>query len=254
MNKKIKSSVKKAYTLFYLILLIIVILLVTFILFFLIIDNTTIINKSATISSPIIVQEKQIKKNFSYWNKSCDWNLIVINNNNEIPVNFKVNLKRYKDIEIDERIFPDLEKMIQDATYENLDISITSGYRSIETQKILFEKKVSENIQNNCSPNEVEIFTEKSIEKPRTSEHHTGLAIDLKITSDDFSYKDIYKWLVKNSYKYGFILRYNSKKQNITEKPYEPLHLRYIGKSHAKIVTEKCLCLEEYISEIMAQQ
>ena len=50
-----------------------------------------------------------------------------------------------------------------------------------------------------------------------------------------------------NCYKYGFILRYPKDKENITGIMYEPWHYRYVGKEAAKEITEKGLCLEEYL-------
>ena len=54
-------------------------------------------------------------------------------------------------------------------------------------------------------------------------------------------------WLIQNSWKYGFILRYPTNKNNITKVGYEPWHYRYVGKVHAKKIKELGVCLEEYI-------
>ena len=55
------------------------------------------------------------------------------------------------------------------------------------------------------------------------------------------------KWFMKNSWKYGFILRYPREKSNITGIIYEPWHYRYVGKKAAKETFEQGLCLEEYL-------
>ncbi|MEG0754458.1 MAG: D-alanyl-D-alanine carboxypeptidase family protein, partial [Angelakisella sp.] len=52
----------------------------------------------------------------------------------------------------------------------------------------------------------------------------------------------------KNCADYGFILRYPKDKTHITEISYEPWHYRYVGVDHAKIIMEKGICLEEYLS------
>ena len=54
------------------------------------------------------------------------------------------------------------------------------------------------------------------------------------------------KWLMENSWRYGFILRYPSSTSEATGIIYEPWHYRYVGKATAKAVYESGLCLEEY--------
>ena len=54
------------------------------------------------------------------------------------------------------------------------------------------------------------------------------------------------KWLQRNAYKYGFIIRYPKGKQNITGYVYEPWHVRYVGADRAKKIYKSGLCLEEY--------
>lgn len=51
----------------------------------------------------------------------------------------------------------------------------------------------------------------------------------------------------KQTYKYGFILRYPQDKVDITKYNYEPWHFRYVGPEAAKEIFEKKICLEEYL-------
>ena len=67
----------------------------------------------------------------------------------------------------------------------------------------------------------------------------------------------MYKWLEKNCYKYGFILRYPADKVAITGINYEPWHFRYVGVALATEMMEQGLCLEEYVGArdmLLAQQ
>ena len=57
-----------------------------------------------------------------------------------------------------------------------------------------------------------------------------------------------YTWLVNNSYKYGFILRYPEGKENITGYMYEEWHFRYFGLELAKELYDKKLIYEEYLA------
>ena len=87
---------------------------------------------------------------------------------------------------------------------------------------------------------------------PGTSEHQLGLALDIV----DVSYQQldteqentpVQQWLMKNSWKYGFVLRYPADKSDITGIIYEPWHYRYVGKEAAAEIYENKLCLEEYL-------
>jgi D-alanyl-D-alanine carboxypeptidase len=55
------------------------------------------------------------------------------------------------------------------------------------------------------------------------------------------------KWLQKNAWKYGFILRYPKDKTEITGIKYEPWHFRYVGLPHSAIINEKGIVLEQYL-------
>ena len=67
---------------------------------------------------------------------------------------------------------------------------------------------------------------------------------------ESFEDTDVGKWLKENSWKYGFILRFPKGKENITGVIYEPWHFRYVGKEAAKEITERGICLEEYLGVI----
>ena len=55
-------------------------------------------------------------------------------------------------------------------------------------------------------------------------------------------------WLKENAEDYGFILRYEKEKEQITKVDYEPWHWRFVGKEHAVRMNELGLCLEEYVT------
>ena len=54
-------------------------------------------------------------------------------------------------------------------------------------------------------------------------------------------------WLMENSWRYGWILRYPSEKSHLTGIIYEPWHYRYVGKTIAKEIYDLDVCLEEYL-------
>ena len=93
------------------------------------------------------------------------------------------------------------------------------------------------------------------IAEPGTSEHHTGLAVDINSeatpgTANPSEVSEpLYQWLEDNSYRYGFILRYPPGKEDITGVNYEPWHYRYVGVENAEQIHEDGLTLEEYLEK-----
>ncbi len=123
-----------------------------------------------------------------------------------------------------------------------------SGYRTFEEQTEIFNSSLEENGRE---------FTEKYVALPNTSEHQTGLAIDLGLNQGEidficpsFPYEGICEEFRQESIRYGFIERYQEEKKDITKISKEEWHFRYVGYPHAKIIKEKDFCLEEYIQSI----
>ena len=58
-----------------------------------------------------------------------------------------------------------------------------------------------------------------------------------------------YQWLMENSYKYGFVLRYPEGLTDVTGYYYEPWHFRYIGVNLATQYHESGMeTLDEFLS------
>ena len=153
---------------------------------------------------------------------------------------------------VDARIAEDLEQMLSDAADEGLSMYVASTYRSYERQREVFNTTMQDWLTQGYSPIDAYDETRKSVAVPGTSEHATGLAVDI-ISSQ---YKELddkqgdtaeQKWLMEHCWEYGFILRYPPDKSDVTKIVYEPWHYRYVGKEAAKEITEQEITLEEYI-------
>lgn len=124
------------------------------------------------------------------------------------------------------------------------DIKVNSGYRSIEDQQATFDAKLEQYGQE-----DVHLY----VATPGYSEHHTGLAVDFNIYTDEgASYylnekEEYFNWITENAWRFGFIHRYAEDKISITGIAYEPWHYRYVGAPHAYYIQKNGLCLEEYI-------
>lgn len=188
--------------------------------------------------------------------QQLSWNLILINPWNPLPEDFSVNLTELRNGHyIDERAYPDLQAMMDAARAEGLSPIICSSYRTITKQEDLYENKVSYYLSQDYSLEESETEAAKWVARPGTSEHHTGLALDIvslnyQLLDEEQENTPEQQWLMHNSYKYGFILRYPNDKSKITGIHYEPWHYRYVGKEIAKEIYEQGICLEEYLENL----
>lgn len=185
--------------------------------------------------------------------KISDWELVLVNQDNKIAEDYKINLKEIeKNYEVDERIVESLKNMLKDARKEGLKPIICSAYRTRKYQTDLYNKKVKEYKRQGYNQKVAEEKASTWVAIPGTGEHETGLSVD--IVSQDYQILDEnqektkeQKWLIENCYKYGFILRYPTEKKEITKINYEPWHYRYVGIENARFIKEKDMCLEEYI-------
>lgn len=137
------------------------------------------------------------------------------------------------------------------------DVSVTSAYRGYYTQDYLFEMYVDRELHKFDTREEAEEYVSTYSSRPGTSEHQTGLCLDmhnLSAASQAFGETEAAEWLADNAYKFGYILRYPEDKEDITEIMWEPWHFRFVGRYHATRIHELGLCLEEYIEAYYPEQ
>ena len=129
------------------------------------------------------------------------------------------------------------QEMCDDAKKDNIYIYSGSAYRSYSYQNTLF---------NNRAKMEGLDYANKTAAKAGYSEHQTGLSMDLMNKNYDYisAEDEEYEWLINNSYKYGFILRFPKDMDNITGYTYEPWHFRYINIEIATYLKENNLTYE----------
>ena len=131
------------------------------------------------------------------------------------------------------------EKMASDALKDGMHIIAVSTYRSYDYQEKLYNEYVK---------TKGFYYAETCSARPGHSEHQTGLSVDvadLSLDYDNFENTKEFIWMINNSYKYGFILRYPKGKFHITGFKYEPWHFRYVG-DIAQYIYENNITLEEY--------
>lgn len=179
---------------------------------------------------------------------SEEWNLIVVNQWNEIPEDYSVMLTELKNGQkVDSRIYPDLQEMFNAMRAEGIYPVVREGYRTAEEQQKILDDKIYAYVKEGYSRKRAEKLAKEWVAIPGTSEHQLGIAVDINADQSKSSNEEVYIWLAENAYKYGFILRYPQGKENITGTDYEPWHYRYVGLEAAEIVFKDKICLEEYV-------
>lgn len=181
---------------------------------------------------------------------SGEWNLILVNKNHKIPYNYSLELIELSNGEkVDARIYPDLQKMFDDARAAGLQLFVRDGYRTGDEQKAIMNDKIAAYETEGYSKKEAKALAKTYVAEPGTSEHELGLSVDINAESSGASQDAVYEWLDENAYKYGFIKRYPADKTDITGIDNEPWHYRYVGYEAAKEMKEQNLCLEEYLKK-----
>jgi D-alanyl-D-alanine carboxypeptidase len=157
----------------------------------------------------------------------------------DVPIN---TAKSNAEMSVRTDIVKPIEKLFAAAKTAGYSLMIGSGYRSAALQEMYFDS---------LAASVGKTAANQAIAYPGQSEHQTGLAADISTVSQDCYLSNCFAstgdgvWLVNNSYKYGFILRYPSGKESITEYQYEPWHFRYVGVDLATALHQSGLTLDE---------
>jgi D-alanyl-D-alanine carboxypeptidase len=129
-------------------------------------------------------------------------------------------------------------RMADEAEKNNLRLTVTSAYRSYTDQQKVYDSYVSTGGLNHA---------EAYVARKGHSEHHTGLAVDLRVANGGELI-----WMNKNAHKFGFIPRYTKDNEHLTGYNYEPWHYRYVGKEAALYIYENDITFEEYYAFYVA--
>lgn len=183
--------------------------------------------------------------------------LILVNRDHPLPEDYSPGVEMVwardgRAYSLDRRCAADFLDMMADCAAAGCRPYICSGYRSREEQEKLYAEKVQSLIEEGVSPEEAPKEAALTVAVPGTGEHELGLAADLM--DESYPYLDeeqentpTQRWLMENSWRYGFILRYPNGSTEITGILYEPWHYRYVGRGPAEEICRMGVTLEEYL-------
>ena len=186
---------------------------------------------------------------------SGEWSAILVNPTHLLPDDYTVELSDFEGGQINALILEIATAMFEDAAGDGIDFTLVDAYRSYKTQEEYYEAKVKTYIDKGYSRADAEAKAATITARPNTSEHQTGLALDIvtpSYTKRNSGYADTqaFKWLYANAYKYGFIMRYPKGKEDITKVIFEPWHWRFVGVKAAEEIKKSGQCYEEYLGII----
>jgi len=198
-------------------------------------------------------KQQQLAEEFA--KEKEEYYLLLANAENPLPQDWSIQTEEVQNgYEMDKRAAPAMREMIQAAKEDGVELMLCSAYRSIEKQQQLFDRSQQAYMAQGMSEEEAYAKTATETAIPGTSEHQTGLAADIvtptyQMLDAGFADTPAGQWLSEHAAEYGFVLRYPQDKQEVTGIIYESWHYRFVGKTHAKLMKESGLCLEEYLQQ-----
>ena len=161
----------------------------------------------------------------------------------DVPSNLLISSKNKE--KANKTLIEAFEKMATDLNHETTKkIYLSNAYRSYEEQ---------EKTYNSLLKQKGESYVNNSVSRPGFSEHQTGLLINID-TVGEFNTSVEKEWLKNNAYKYGFILRYPEKKEEITGYKGITKQYRYVGEEIATYIAKNNITFEEYYAMFLDKE
>ena len=183
----------------------------------------------------------EIKDELTRYSKVKQWEKTLLDTNLRLKRKYKpwdlVSVSR-ADIagsgKVRKIIIKDLKALAKAARKAGKPLAVRSAYRSYDYQKSLF---------NGYVRTQGYAQAVKFSARPGHSEHQLGTTVDFTVgpgvpLSSKFGDSKSGKWLMRNGWKYGFIMMYPKGKRSASCYGYEPWHWRYFGRDLARKIHE----------------
>lgn len=187
---------------------------------------------------------------------SNDWRTILVSAAYPLESEMDVELTTVANRRVDARVADALRAFLNGAKTAGYNLQVISGYRSFARSGELYDKEVQHYLSSGYSKADAEKAAAEWVAPPGTSEHNTGLAMDIISVNYYDKHGDLETafesdpeavWMKEHCAEYGFILRYPKGKTEVTGIGFEPWHFRYVGVEAATYIMQNNLTLEEYL-------
>lgn len=216
-------------------------------------ENYKLKHKKLSLEDVVIRVELNMDKTYyedSEFIKNPDDITALANKYNEVPEDYEPSdlvemddsyaNNMYGTLTLRKEAYDMFVKMCDASREDGVTFKAESAYRSYNYQSIIYNNYVNNNGKENA---------EKYAARAGFSEHELGLSLDLSNIWTITSKGEEYKWLSKNAYKYGYIIRYKEEWEDITGYSAESWHIRYVGKKAAKVIQKENITFEEYYAK-----
>lgn len=173
--------------------------------------------------------------------------LRVVDESNQLESSYVPEMTEVNGVLVNNLAVEDLTVMVNDAAQQGITLELKGGYISYDEQATLNQKTYEKlKKSGDLSQIKAEAETKKVCPPAGCSERQTGLLLEINAPLGS----DAYKWLVKYSVNYGFILRYPEAKEEDTGMTFNPNLYRYVGRTSAANIRRYDMSLEEYATHI----
>lgn len=204
--------------------------------------------KSPPQEQPPDAEPEEAQEEPSQEQSAGDWRLLLVNREHPLAQADEIETVTLSCGElVDSRIYPALQQMFDDMRAAGVYPVVASGFRTQEDQQRIYDERVAQYVAEGYSEEDARAETENWVALPGTSEHQTGLAVDINADGVNSYGYEVYDWLAAHAHEYGFIQRYPEDKTDITGVSNEPWHYRYVGEEAAIEIWQSGVCLEEYL-------
>lgn len=186
-------------------------------------------------------------------NYTDELNLFVINSDNPVDEDFYVETTTVGGVEVDERIANSLEELIAQAQEQGVEIVLEKGIVTYVEQEAEYLAKVDEYVSLGYTTILAKSEAKKDVAYPGESDLESGLVVKISGDSETFADTDVYRFLNNYAADYGFVFRYPVGKELYTGVNGDYTYIRYVGTDNAINMRQLSMCLEEYISYMVAK-
>ena len=181
--------------------------------------------------------------------------LTVVTPDSPLPSGYKLNLVEVEGITVDKACSEGLKELVAAAKKAKSDLVPVKGYVSTAEQNELYNAELQRlKKSGEYSDREATEKAERVVPRGNCADTQTGLSVRFSSSSEkDFQSSKEYIWLLKNSYKYGFIIRYPENKEDETGMSFDPALFRYVGVENATQMTTLNMSLDYYTSYLSSQ-
>jgi zinc D-Ala-D-Ala carboxypeptidase len=157
------------------------------------------------------------------------------------PAAYSLSVNR-SDILLRKAIMTAAVQMSDAARADGMTLLFSSGYRSYETQRVVYQSEVAAYGQ---------AAADRESARPGLSQHQLGTAIDFGSITDAFAETKPGKWLAAHAEEYGFSLSYPDGYESVTGYRHESWHYRYITRAGTRLQKEFFGDIQQYMLEFL---